>query len=69
MSESESDAEQTNRLNLLRVSESRAGDEITVVSTGGLVSGREFDAYVDDDGTVRQENGAAFNAANYEVSE
>lgn len=50
---------------LLEVDESRAGEEVTVQNTE---SAELFDAYVDDDGTVRvEENGAAFNEYVYTI--
>jgi hypothetical protein len=56
-------------LNLLTVDSDRAGEEVRVQSTQDhIASPTEVDAYVDDDGTVRQEsNGAAFNADVYEI--
>jgi hypothetical protein len=58
-------------LNLLRVSESRAGEKVTVTSTTtGVASAGDFDAYVDDDGCVRQRgNGAAFNSHQYRLKQ
>lgn len=60
--------EQARDLNLLAVSKHRADEEVTVRSQRKEEEGEEIDAYVDDDGTVRQEsNGAAFNADVYEI--
>ena len=58
-------------LNLIRVDEDRAGEELIVRSQRAEhEENKEIDAYVDDDGTVRQEsNGAAFNNDVYEVAE
>lgn len=67
MSETDRDTE----LNLLEVSPERAGETVRVRSTQDTLSSpTEVEAYVDDDGTVRQEsNGAAFNAEVYDVVE
>jgi len=53
----------------LTVSERRAGTTVTVYSTGKNVFGAvEIPAYVDTDGTVRQQaNDCAFNADKYAV--
>jgi hypothetical protein len=58
-------------LHILTVAEDRAGESVTVCSTqDSVLDNPEVDAYVDDDGTVRQEsNGACFNANVYEVIE
>lgn len=56
------------QLNLLTVSEDRAGKEVTVQSTTASVGNSRQPGYVDEDGIVRQkENGAAFNGTSYEV--
>ena len=58
-----------NKLNILTVDESRAGETLKVESAKDVVGApASIEAYVDDDGTVRQEsNGACFNADAYEV--
>lgn len=59
----------TDGLNLLTVPPARSGEKVRVVSGNESLGARaEIDAYVDEDGVVRQEeNGACFNADAYEV--
>jgi hypothetical protein len=62
-------SESKNTFRPLTVSQDRAGTTVTVYSTANNVFGSvEIAAYVDDDGTVRQQaNDGAFNAQNYTV--
>jgi hypothetical protein len=56
--------------NLLRVDPEREGETVRVQSTQSTITPTVVEAYVDEDGTVRQEgNGAAFNGDVYEVKD
>lgn len=67
---SESEAE-TEAFGVLTVDPSRAGETVTVESTGsGLSLNSTVPGVVDEDGVVKQKDGDfAFNSANYEVKE
>jgi hypothetical protein len=60
-----------NSLNIIEVSEDRAGEDVVVRSTQDTITApNKVEAYVDDDGVVRQQgNGACFNDDVYEVVE